>query len=1013
MDEKKQENSIEKTIIKDQIEDNNLLDNQSSKTKKTIHKKIIQFQMFEYLKQTYNSLKTKYNLFCSNFLLVTQFLIFVVFFSLFLFFSIFLLHYFGFERIFKFDYFFAVQNEYLEYLISDFDDINLNLGSYEVQSQFEDVDNIYFFNIYFKEMISMGLLNDESHKKVFPNISSDSSKIYQNLDKYMSENKIDSFYTISNEQTKKYIDDREDNLSEIAKLYYQFLPILAYSGYLKDTYINQSYLIAYEYDNETKNIIGKHLYFSFPMINGMFNLSNFAPQNSLISPSIRNGKVEHREKYNDTYYKENWFIKQDYDFRSFADDINCYFLSFSNLIYNHYGILNKSNLISMQNYFNSNNKSYIINIIYFIGQKIIKDEYLDFSVFVFINDSAHPHAQEKYSDNDTFLISKLGMTEIALSSSLKEYFHYGMIDKNYNFYKHGVSFDIIDMQSLAEPLKYYISNEKFNIDLRYFSSLYLYTSLYRFLDYNITKEEIKPLTEIFFFNKENKLQNICSIIDFNSYITYLKEEKINCFDENNLLYYVEGETKENIFHFNYNTMPYCICLPLYCLKNLQNKFDINKTEFIDEIILPDKCQNDYKTYLNGINEIYNNKSIKIFSFLEFNYGLNDITFLSKNIRDSIEDEYYIFKSLKFPQLPNLTFSIFALVDNYPFKEVVCNLIAKIDKIKSFYIIIELSGMILAFIIGNIIIIRNIKKISNAIFDYEKIYNKLYKSESLSMNDSSCNRKNENAIFNSINEFEKISYGENLDLNNNEKNINIYNADMYNFKENSFLNELMLLYCKYYNTSKEVLIKKYYNSKHTNNNKNQNQIEEENELFILLRIMSIYIPKFKLNVSMDYNFYLNSELYCNYIKSITKDHHIKSTELTQSVIFELLSTECTHDNYGLITNINFKYITNININSKIDNNSIKNSMFSFADNEMKLFKQKIFEKKYILIEDENINDNIKIIWKEKNVVLEEFEANFENDDYLKKEKLREVFDSFLVNTYYKYLKKILSNTSQGY
>ena len=219
MDEKKQENSIEKTIIKDQIEDNNLLDNQSSKTKKTIHKKIIQFQMFEYLKQTYNSLKTKYNLFCSNFLLVTQFFIFVVFFSLFLFFSIFLLHYFGFERIFKFDYFFAVQNEYLEYLISDFDDINLNLGSYEVQSQFEDVDNIYFFNIYFKEMISMGLLNDESHKKVFPNISSDSSKIYQNLDKYMSENKIDSFYTISNEQTKKYCISLLWNHSEIIPIF--------------------------------------------------------------------------------------------------------------------------------------------------------------------------------------------------------------------------------------------------------------------------------------------------------------------------------------------------------------------------------------------------------------------------------------------------------------------------------------------------------------------------------------------------------------------------------------------------------------------------------------------------------------------------------------------------------------------------------------------------------------------------------------------------------------------------
>ena len=113
-------------------------------------------------------------------------------------------------------------------------------------------------------------------------------------------------------------------------------------------------------------------------------------------------------------------------------------------------------------------------------------------------------------------------------------------------------------------------------------------------------------------------------------------------------------------------------------------------------------------------------------------------------------------------------------------------------------------------------------------------------------------------------------------------------------------------------------------------------------------MSIYIPKFKLNVSAEYNFYLNSNLNNNYIKSITKGQHLKARQLTQSVIFELLSTECTQDNSGLITNLNFKYITNINIDSKIDNNAIKNSMFSFADTEMKNFKHKIFESKDILI-----------------------------------------------------------------
>ena len=242
--------------------------------------------------------------------------------------------------------------------------------------------------------------------------------------------------------------------------------------------------------------------------------------------------------------------------------------------------------------------------------------------------------------------------------------------------------------------------------------------------------------------------------------------------------------------------------------------------------------------------------------------------------------------------------------------------------------------------------------------------------------------------------------------------NIYNHTIFYSNENSLLNELLVLYCNYYNVSKEDLMKRNYNFKHSNNKKDKYQNEEENELFKFLRIMSLYIPKFKLNISMDYNFYLNSALNTNYIKSITKGQHLSEKRLTQSVIFELLSTECTQDNTGLITNFNFKYITNINIYYK-NNSSIKNSMFSFADHEMKNFKQKIFESKDILFEDENIKDNVKIIWKEKNNLLEDLENNFENDDYLKKEKLKEAFDSFLVNTYYKYLQKIITESCPTY
>ena len=315
------------------------------------------------------------------------------------------------------------------------------------------------------------------------------------------------------------------------------------------------------------------------------------------------------------------------------------------------------------------------------------------------------------------------------------------------------------------------------------------------------------MTEIYFFNKDNILQNICSRINFNSYISYLKFEQIDCFDDNNLLYYSERDTQEDIFHFNYNTMPYCICLPLYCLKNLDNNHVPDKIEYIEEMNLPEKCQNNYKTYLNGINEIFKNQSDEVISFLEFNFGLNDINIFSENVKESIEKEYYIIKSYKFPQFPDLTFLIFSFVDNTPLKEILCNLITKIDTIKSYYIIIELSGMILGFVIGNIIIIRNIKKISNVIFDFEKIHEKfLYKLESSSM--SVLNKNNDNTIFNSNFNIdpEKLSNTDNLGLIKNVKITEDSNIDnnLFFSNENSLFNELLLLYCKYYNITKEEL-----------------------------------------------------------------------------------------------------------------------------------------------------------------------------------------------------------------
>ena len=1018
MNENQQDNSSMKTSTQ-QINEKNISTNKSPKN--NIREKIKQFQLFICIKSCFNNLYNKWYFYLSKCLLLIQFFLFLIPFTLFLFFSIYFLHYFGYERIFKFDYFYGVENDYLRYLISELDEIHFELGSKEIKSQFEDIDNLYFFEIYFQELISMGLLNEDPNQKIFPDISPSSEKLYESYNNYNQENNINSMYAIPSEEAEQFLDNREDSLSEIGKIYYYFLPLITYEAITKNTYINQTYLIAYEFDFNTKEIIGQdYLYFTFPKkYNELTKTSFFYPSNSFISPRVLQKEVEHGEKFNDSFYKENWFIQQDYNFRKSANNNKSFEINFSNLNYNFFGKLNKSNIVSLQSYYHSNEKSYIVNIVYYIHQKELNEEYLEFSSFLLINDTLDDFEIEKYSDNETYLISKLKITELALSSTIKEYFHYGMYDKNNNFFKEGLSFDIFNIENLGEPLEFYNSIENFNIDLRYFSSLYLYTSLFKKLLYNKTNEETKYLTEIVFMNENGTVQNICEQIDFKEYHDYLEEIDINCFDDDNLLYYSEKEVEEDIFHFNYNTMPYCICLPLYCIKNLKNGYDKDNIEYMDKMILPNMCRNHFPNYLNGIEEDYKNHTEEYSPFSQFNFGLNNIGFLTQSIEENIEDEFYIYKTMKFSQIPNIIFMIVTLVDNSSMKELLSDLITKLDNMKSYYLLFVLIGMFIAYAIGNFMVIRNIFKISKVIFDYQKIYEKyLNELESSSNNEENFHKKNsDNFNYNSSNKMEKLNDTDNLGLTKNEKNI-LANSEIYDntfSNDNSLLNELLMIYTKYYNISKEELIKINHESKRMKNKKDKNEIKKEgNELFKLLRIISFYLPKFRLNVSMDYNFYVNSKLNINYLKSITKERHENQQLIifTQSVIYELLSTEKI-ESQGVISNFKFKYITNINFNPKKENSSIKNSMFAFIEKSHNLethFTYNINNNNNrnndILIEGENKKDNIKIIWKEKNKILEDFENNFENDDYLKKDKLNSAFDSYLINAYYKYLKKII-------
>ena len=62
----------------------------------------------------------------------------------------------------------------------------------------------------------------------------------------------------------------------------------------------------------------------------------------------------------------------------------------------------------------------------------------------------------------------------------------------------------------------------------------------------------------------------------------------------------------------------------------------------------------------------------------------------------------------------------------------------------------------------------------------------------------------------------------------------------------------------------------------------------------------------------------------------------------------------------------------------------------------------------ILEEENENDDIKIkklVLKRKNILIELLKNRFESDDFLNYNKLENVFNFFLINSYYKYSRQI--------
>ena len=1006
MNKENQNNNIQNYSEEKSKDSNSSSSNENKATK--INISIMKFKLIKCFKKYVNIIFNEISRFFSKLSILSQYLFILIPSSIFLLLLLLFLHYHAFETVLKFDFYCAIKDEYLKPIITDLDNIHFDISSLEAKNTYEDLEGLFFFKIYFKELMSMGLLNESSNNKIYPGIADTSETIYYSLDEFQKSIKMNSYFKIPKNDSEKYIDQRNDSFSELGKLYYYMFPTISFEGFNRDIYINQSFLIAYEFDKNNGKIKNDYFYFSFPKSdNDAVKSNNFIADNSYIWPKISEEKVIHGEKYNDSFYKENWFAKQEYDFRINTNENHNVKFTASQLNYNYYGKLNKTNIFALQNYETSNGKNYIINLIFFINERIIKEESFHYSTFLIFNDTNPMNIKEKerYSDNTTYLIFKSNILELSLSSTLYKYFHFGIYDKNNNFFKYGASFDGFDFEQFAEPLKYYNTIKNFNIDLRYFSSLYLYTLLFIKADYNISVNEKTEMNQFDFYDKNNITETICGNFNYSSYKEYLLSENIDCWDIQNIFYYSkEGIEKDKALH-NYISMPYCICLPLYCLKNNLKNFSQNDIAFKENISLPERCQNNLK-YFQKYNENENKNKI-------LQYG-EKVNIFSKNLKTKLEDEFYTYKYMKYSYIPGIYFLVINLVDN----SILNNLLGIfLDNLTIyqfyFFVLITISFFILVLIAINILI-HNIKKVSGVIFEFQKKH-EYYLYQLKVDNDSNLEKNNEKENYNNINKNDNIfNYSENKPLLQNEEenyedNVNndIYN----NLNENPLIDDLFKIYYKYYNITENDLMKQNINPVKTIKLKAKlNIIEEKNELFKLLSILSLYSPKFKLNASIDYNCYINTKLNQNFLKFIKKNKFISAqqTQLTQSVIYELLSTENVED-YGIEPNINFKYITNINLKGK-NNNSIKKAIFRYDDSEDKEIKENnSLNKNKIVFKEEVNKNNTKIMYKLRNNLLNDLENNFENDDFLKKEKLQSSFDFFLLNVHYKYLKKIISTS----
>ena len=138
--------------------------NKTSETNNPISKYFITkiIKIFTCIKNIFVWLKNKINNILSSWSILTQMTLILIPCSIIFISLIFFVHYHFYENLYIFNFQKALKEELTDKYITEMDDLHAELDSFVIKENYFDIENQLFFDIYYKELSSIGFLNDSN-----------------------------------------------------------------------------------------------------------------------------------------------------------------------------------------------------------------------------------------------------------------------------------------------------------------------------------------------------------------------------------------------------------------------------------------------------------------------------------------------------------------------------------------------------------------------------------------------------------------------------------------------------------------------------------------------------------------------------------------------------------------------------------------------------------------------------------------------------------------------------------